>query len=61
MFSSIYFVVELLVTSDITYSSLETLGRKTKAGIDPVNALGLAISILAGVVPSTKVDAEDKY
>ena len=61
VFSPMYFVVGLLVTSDITYNSSETSGHKTKAGIDPVNALGLATSVPAGVLPSAKIDAEDKH
>ena len=60
VFSPMYFVVGLLVTSNITYDSSETSGHKTKAVIDPVNALGLATGVPTGVVPSAKIEAEDK-
>ena len=61
MFSPMYFVVGLLVTNDITFDSSETSEQKTRAGIDPVNALGLATGVPASVVPSAKIDAEDKH
>ena len=61
LFSPMYFVVGLLVTSDITYASSETSGHKTKASIDLMNALGLATSVPAGIVPSAKIDAEHNH
>ena len=61
VFSPMYFVVGLLVTSDITYDSSETSGHDTKVGVDPVNALSLAGGVPAGVVPSAKIDAENQH
>ena len=61
VFSPMYFVVGLLVTSDITYDSLEASGHNTNVGMDPVNALSLANGVPAGVVPSAKIDAEDQH
>ena len=50
VFSPMYFVVGLLVTSDITYNSSETSGHNTKVGVDPVNALSLANGVPDNVV-----------
>ena len=61
VFNPMYFVVGLLVTSDITYDSLETSEHNTKVGMDPVNALSLANGVPAGVVPSAKLDAQDRH
>ena len=61
VFSPMYFVVGLLVTSDITYNSSETSGHNTKVGMDPVNALSLASGVPAGVVPSAEINAEDQH
>lgn len=61
VFSPMYFVVGLLVTSDITYDSSETSGHKKKVGVDPVNAFGLANGIPTGTLPSANIDAEDQH
>ena len=61
VFSPMYFVVGLLVTSDITYNSSETSGHSTKVGVDPVNALSLANGVPGDVMPSAKIDAEEQH
>lgn len=61
VFSPMYFIVGLLVTNDITYNSSERSGHNTKAGVDPANALGAATGVPAGIVPSAKIEAEDKH
>ncbi len=57
-FHPMYFVVGLLVTTDITYDSSEDINRSKRADVDPGKAAGMAFGSTGPVNPSAKIEVE---
>ena len=58
MFHPMYFVVGLLVTTDITYDSSEDINDRQRAEADPGKAAGMAFGASNPVNPSAKIEFE---